>query len=480
MLYVVYKIMNVILIGCGNIGFETAQLLADQHEMLIINNVRPDYIKGLVDKKNVTYAIADATNPTEMETIINRFTETHPHIDALICTVGVSNPVTPTDNFEKYKAIFELNFFANLIPIKSVIKRMMEAKSGRIVVMSSSSGHIFPRSQTAYAPSKWALDHMCRSLQSELRPFGISVDIICPTTIKNKYSETFDDKSGIKAEEVAAKIVDIINNPRNATHFIPARFALTDMIERFTPWVLDKKYGLNPKSLRDQIYKKAEIKTMLITDVTSDIGKELAYAYSKIVKKIYLPGENKELLSEVKRNIEQRSSCEVEIAEVDMSNEKSIKEYARSIDTVDLLINDRLRPVIGDVSDIPLDVYKRNFDANYFGFVALFSELSIKARPKKVISIIASPSKKSGYSAYVSAEAALMAYTGSLRRAYGNDVQVTEVLMSPRSLILNGNGNGEHHVMYSKLEINRKRMKAGAIADKIYSAEKKGDERVFI
>jgi short-subunit dehydrogenase len=472
--------MNVILIGCGNIGFETAQLLSSQHEMLIVNNVRPDYIKGLVDKKNVTYAIADATNPAEMESVINKFTETHPHIDALICTVGVSDPVTPTDNFEKYKAIFELNFFANLIPIKSIIKRMMEARSGRIVVMSSSSGHIFPRSQTAYAPSKWALDHMCRSLQSELRPYGISLDIVCPTTIKNKYSETFDDRSGIKAEEVAAKIVDIINIPRNATHFIPAWFALTDMIERHTPWVLDKKYGLNPKSSRNRVYKKADIETVLITDATSDIGKELAYAYSKIVKKLYLSGENKELLFEIQRNIRQRSSCEVEIAVIDLSNEKSIKEYARSIETVDLLINDRLSPVIGGISDIPVDVYKRNFDANYFGFVALFSELLKKARPKKVISIIASPSKKSGYSAYASAEAALMAYTGPLRRAYGNDVQVTEVLMSPRSLTLNGNGNGEHPVKYPKPEINRKRKEAAIIADKIHRAEKKGDERVFI
>jgi short-subunit dehydrogenase len=416
-----------------------------------------------------------------METVINKFTETHPHIDALICTVGISNPVTPMDNIGEYKAIFELNFFANLIPIKFIIKSMMEARSGRIVVISSSSGHIFPRSQTAYAPSKWALDRMCRSLQSELYPFGISLDIVCPTTIKNKYSETFDDKSGIKAEEVAAKIVDIINRPKNATHFIPARFALMDSIEQFIPWVLDKKYGLNPKSLRNQVYKKADIKTILITDATSDIGREMAYAYSKMVKKLYLLGENEELLLEVQRNIRQKSNCEVEIATVDLSSEKSIKEYAGSIGTIDLIINDHISPVIGQISDIPINIFKQNFDANYFGFVTLLTELLKKAeRPKKVISIIASPSKKSGYSAYVSAEAALMAYTGSLRRAYGNDIQITEVLMSPRSLILNGNGNGEDHVRYPKLEINRKRMKAGIIADKIYSAEKKGDERVFI
>jgi NAD(P)-dependent dehydrogenase (short-subunit alcohol dehydrogenase family) len=448
--------------------------------MLIVNKARPDYIKSLADKKNVTYAIADATNPAEMEAVISKFTETHPRIDALICTVGVSNPVTPMDDFEKYKAIFELNFFANLIPIKSLINRMMEARFGRIIVISSTSGHILPRSLTAYAPSKWALDRMCRALQSELYPFGISLDIVCPTTIKNKYSETFDDKQGINAEEVAEKIVDIVNHPRNTTHFIPARFALADTIERFAPWFLDKKYGLNPKSVRDQVYKKAEIETMLITDATSDIGKELAYAYSGRLKKLYLLGDNKEMLSEVQRNVRKQSGCEVEIATPDLSNEKSIMDYARSIGPVDLLVNNRLSPVIGGISDIPLDVYRHNFDANYLGFVALFSELSRKARPKKVISIIASPAANRGYSAYVSAEAALMAFTGSLRREYGNDVQITEVLMSPSSLILNGNGDGERQVRYPKPEINRKRMKAGAIANRIHSAENKGAERVFI
>ncbi|HEY3422514.1 MAG TPA: hypothetical protein VGK13_05085, partial [Methanocellaceae archaeon] len=82
--------------------------------------------------------------------------------------------------------------------------------------------------------------------------------------------------------------------------------------------------------------------------------------------------------------------------------------------------------------------------------------------------------------AYVSAEAALMAYTGSLRRAYGNDIQIIEVLMSPRAISLNSNVNGEHSIQYPKAEINQNWIKAGVIASKIYNAEKKGDERVFI
>jgi NADP-dependent 3-hydroxy acid dehydrogenase YdfG len=150
--------VNIIIVGCGNVGFETAKLLAEEHKLLLIDIRQPQYIKDFIaDRKDLIFLPADATSIVQMETAIKTFTDRYQHIDALISTIGASIPGSLIDNFDVFKKAFELNFYGNLVPIKCVIDDMIAAGSGKLIIMSSTIGHHSPKCLDAYGPAKWAL-----------------------------------------------------------------------------------------------------------------------------------------------------------------------------------------------------------------------------------------------------------------------------------------------------------------------------------
>ena len=157
--------MNIIIVGCGNIGFETAKRLCNGHKLLLINRSCPkDLMQFIRNHDNVWFESDDATNPSSMETVLTKFEGTFEKVDVLISTVGASCPTSALDDIEQFKGEFSLNFFGNLVPIQAVLERMLPRRTGRIIVISSTSGVFTYPGLTAYAPAKWALTNFCRNL----------------------------------------------------------------------------------------------------------------------------------------------------------------------------------------------------------------------------------------------------------------------------------------------------------------------------
>jgi short-subunit dehydrogenase len=472
--------VNIIIAGCGNVGFETAKLLSKEHKLLLIDLHQPQYIADFIkDKKNILFAQSDATDIAQMEKAVKTFTDRYHRIDALISTIGAFTEGTPMDSFQVFKKNFELNFFGNLVPIKSVIDGMIAARSGRLIIMSSTTGHHSPQSLVAYTPAKWALENLSCTLRSELLPYGITVDVISPASIKNRYSRTFISKYEIvEPHDIAFRIKSILQRPKNSNHFIPARYRMLHLVERMVPDVFDMRSGLKIRMKRARISRSLKVDSVLIVGASSDVGKKLAYLNSRSVKRLYLVDEDYESLQAVKGSIETMSECEVSIASMDLSDMRSIKNFTDGIKEVDLFINISRNSVIGSVKDIPVDLYRRDFDANFFGVLYLMAELFKKEnKPKKVINVL-SPIVIAGrrnYSSYACIMAAFWSITKSMRRIFGNELQVVEVISSrstPAAQSLTG-GSSSGNLFTGGSAVD-------AAALKIYGAEKKGKEIVVI
>ena len=157
--------MNIVIVGCGNIGFETAKRLCNEHKLLLINRSCPEDLAQFVrNHDNVWFESADATNPSSMEAALTKLDGKFNRVDILISTVGASCPTSALDDVEQFESEFGLNFFGNLIPIQVVLKRMLPVRSGRIIVLSSTSGVFAYPGLKAYVPAKWALTNFCRNL----------------------------------------------------------------------------------------------------------------------------------------------------------------------------------------------------------------------------------------------------------------------------------------------------------------------------
>ncbi len=485
--------MNIVIVGCGNVGFETAKLLAENNSILLISHRCPKYLTEFLQRQeNVFFALGDATDLSVIDKIFDQSGGRFAKIDALVSTVGAFCPASPKNNFDKFRSTFELNFFGNLAPIKAALKRMIPVKAGRIIVLSSTSGVFTYEGLSAYPPAKWALTSLCMSLRSELRPYGISVDVVFPRTIKNKYSRSFVHKHGIEPEKVAAKIAKILKGKGNLNHFVPRRYVFLQFIERVFPAALDKRAGLRSRRKRKKNFQSKQIKSILITGASSGLGKELSKLYSKTAERMYLVARNHNLLSQIKSEITQSCECVVNTANIDMADPREIANLANTIEHADLLINHAGSLIVGQAKDIPIDTYKQNLATDFFGPVQLTAEfLKKKVKPVKIVNIlpVSAIGGEKEFSCYSAARAALWAFTRSLRRTAGNELQVIEVLPSTFQSYFSTNTvriKSEHDSGFvdsrpqSKKGLAVKGLTAQKVAEEIYEAERKAREIILI
>lgn len=427
--------MNILIVGCGNVGFETAKLLCGENTLLLVDIVRPGHMETFLGtERNVSFVAADATNAKAMETVVDDFVNIHRRIDVLVCTVGAYGPATPVDDVEAFVKNFELNVFGNLVPVKSVAGRMALEGSGTIILMSSTSGHYSPKILTAYAPSKWALGSLCSSLRRRLTPAGITLDVLCPTTLRNKYSRTFRNRvedvgpGSIAVEDIASRIADIVYRPKNTDHFIPSHYAVLRHLETSAPGFLDQRCGLLPWRIRKSRYSGMAINDVLVTGASTALGRELAYSYANSAKRLCLTARDQGALVSLEKDI---SACKVETACIDIAERESVKKYVAGIGNVDLVINCPETRATVPQNGIDADAYRQSFSDHFYSIAYLVALLSKNdSPPDKVVNILPLAETDSCHTDEP-ARAALYAYTRSLRRVCGNNMQVIEVLVSP-------------------------------------------------
>jgi len=482
--------MNIIIVGCGNETFETAEVLAENNSILLISHRRPAHLTELLEKeKNISFVLCDVTDLSAIRGILAPM---YIGVDALISTVESSCLALPHDGFDGFRRDFELNFFGNLVPIKAALAEMIPAQAGIIIVLFSTSGLSACNGLSTSSSAKWALRNLCSSLRSEVRPYGISVDVLFNRTVKNQHSKNSIREDYINHELIAGKIARLLENPKNSNHFIPRQNYLLHPLERLLPSILNNTTGLKRRRTKKNFNVKP-INSVLITGASSGLGKELAKLYSKTAETLYLVARNDKSLLEVKSDIMACSECAVHVANVDIGDSQAVADFADTIDHVDILINNAGSSVIGQVNDIPINVYNQNFATNFFGAVQLTLEFLKKERkPAKVVNVLSTTAiaGRREQSCYSATKAALWAFTRSLRRTIGDEVQIMEVLpstfihsnFSKNAVRITSEGNTRFG------EISPKSHKAFAVrnltsqkvAEQIYGAERRGKEIVLI
>jgi len=424
--------MNIVIVGCGNIGFETAKQLCSEHTLLLINHSCPEDVAQFVQKHdNVWFSLADATDQSSMEAALTKYNGKFNRVDALVSTVGASCPTSAIDDIEQFKSEFHLNFFGNLVPIQAVLKQMLPVGSGRIVVISSTSGVFAYPGLKAYVPAKWALTNFCRNLRDKIKQHGIYVDIVFPASIKNQRSRTFLFEDGIEPEKVAIEITRILKGKKNNNRFVPRRYVLLHTLERLFPRVLDIRAGLQRK--RRKLFRDQKVDSVLITGASSELGKRLAMVYAKTAKRLYLLGSNEQALSEVKRLITCSSDCKVDEVYLDLADCRTVASLVDRIESVELIINNTEFSISDPLDNIPIPDYELCLNNNLFGAVNLVAEfLRKQVPPVKIINIIPMAAKEDRcrFGCHSAGQAALWAFTRSLRRTFGNKIQVMEVILA--------------------------------------------------
>ncbi|MBA4418896.1 MAG: 2-deoxy-D-gluconate 3-dehydrogenase [Syntrophus sp. (in: bacteria)] len=133
----------------------------------------------------------DVTDYEGMERVAAKVVEKWGKVDILINNAGVVNPLVPLEKIKKedFDKVIDINLKGTFYAIQTFGKRMIEARNGRIVSISSQVGLFGEKGFLPYTISKSALMVMARSLAYEWSKYGVTICTLAPGFIKGGMNE---------------------------------------------------------------------------------------------------------------------------------------------------------------------------------------------------------------------------------------------------------------------------------------------------
>lgn len=181
-----------IITGAGQgIGKEIANQLAHRGTNLVLNDLDPDLLDATVEEMNQSYESeygkciginGDAGDIEIIEEMVGCAVSSFHRLDLVVANAGI----TTFGDFLKYQPrdfekLIHLNLQGSFFLCQKSAQTMIErAIDGRIVLMSSVTGHQAHKGLTAYGMTKTALQALAKFTAVELAPYGITVNAISP------------------------------------------------------------------------------------------------------------------------------------------------------------------------------------------------------------------------------------------------------------------------------------------------------------
>jgi 3-oxoacyl-[acyl-carrier protein] reductase len=124
---------------------------------------------------------ADVSQRTDAEMLVDETVARFGGIDILVNNAGIwkGAPVEEISDGE-WAEMLAINLTGSFHCVRAAVPPMKEARSGRIVSISSTAGQRGEANHAHYAATKGAVIALTKSLAVELAPFGILVNAVAP------------------------------------------------------------------------------------------------------------------------------------------------------------------------------------------------------------------------------------------------------------------------------------------------------------
>tara|TARA_B100000686_G_scaffold354281_1_gene463710 strand:- start:14976 stop:15737 length:762 start_codon:yes stop_codon:yes gene_type:complete len=185
-------------------GFDVALVARTKSEIDLVS----DEIVSL--GVNAIAKVCDVTSSQEVDRVFTEIEKTMGKIDIFIANAGLllKNELIHTDD-NLWKKIIDTNLNSVFYTTRSVIKGMIERKSGKIIVISSVSGKLGGAYRSAYHAAKHGAIGFVRSIALEVAEYNITINAICPGFVETKMMadsrELFVDSDSIDIDKELKK-----------------------------------------------------------------------------------------------------------------------------------------------------------------------------------------------------------------------------------------------------------------------------------
>jgi 3-oxoacyl-[acyl-carrier protein] reductase len=144
----------------------------------------------------------DIRDPAAVDTAFGEIEHALGPVELLVNNAGTTEDgLVARMSDEQWQSVIDTNLTGAFHAIRRAVPKMMRARWGRIVNVSSVSAHRGGPGQANYAAAKAGLLGLTRSVARELAPRNVTCNVVAPGPIVTSMTEGLSDEWQVKAEE---------------------------------------------------------------------------------------------------------------------------------------------------------------------------------------------------------------------------------------------------------------------------------------
>ena len=187
--------------GARGIGAATAARLAAEGATVVV----ADFDEAAAIETAATFGgqavRCDVTVNADVETAVAAAVAAGGALDILVTCAGIirDNMLFKLSD-DDWDAVIDTHLKGSFFAARAAQKHMVEQKSGKIVLISSTSA-LGNRGQTNYSTAKAGLQGMTKTLAIELGPFNVNVNCVAPGFIETAMTRQTAERMGVPFEQ---------------------------------------------------------------------------------------------------------------------------------------------------------------------------------------------------------------------------------------------------------------------------------------
>jgi uncharacterized oxidoreductase len=215
---------NTILItgGSAGIGFETAKLLSEKGNHVIITGRDEARLKQAASRlQNVTAIVSDVSKEADVKALVAKLNTEFPGLSMVINNAGhallYDIAEEGVNGIEKAADEMHTNYLS-VIRLNELLLPLLKKQAEAAIVNVSSIVALVPGSLAGYSASKAALHSYTQSLRFALEETAVKVFELMPPLVNTNFSQAIGGANGIPPSEVAKDLLDALESNTYEIH----------------------------------------------------------------------------------------------------------------------------------------------------------------------------------------------------------------------------------------------------------------------
>ena len=185
--------------GGSGIGLAMGHAFATAGHQVWVTDINAQAIADI--PSDWSGSVLDASDEQAVQALFAEIADEWGGLDVLCANAGIAGPTAKIEDVSlaDWQRCVSVNLEGAFLAAKFAAPMMKTAKSGALILTSSTAGIFGYPNRAPYSAAKWAIIGLMKTLAMELGPFGIRANVICPGAVEGPRME------GVLEREAATK-----------------------------------------------------------------------------------------------------------------------------------------------------------------------------------------------------------------------------------------------------------------------------------